>query len=207
MGRPSLSRALDSIAAQTHRPMEIVLVDAAGTGVSMASHGGLPVRIVRKGAVSRARAANAGLEAARGGWVMFLEEDDEIDRTHVADLLLAAAGARVLAAYSQTRLLSEGGDIRIVGEPFDRLALFHENYLAMPAVLFNRSLVTQGCRFDEALETLEDWDFWLQVATRTPLAFSGRATAQSPEAGRDADAEGRERLMRKWESAQAAEEN
>jgi hypothetical protein len=217
MGRPSLTKALDSIAAQTHRPMEIVLVDAAGSGVGIAAHGGLPVRLVRKGPLDRSRAANAGLDAARGGWVMFLDEDDEIDRTHVADLLLTAANARVLAAYSQTRLVAASGESESVfGGPFDQLALFRSNYLSIHAVLFNRALVTQGCRFDESLAMFEDWDFWLQVAMRTPFAFTGRPTAiyrvDAAESGagsgaaldREAVLAQRERLMRKWRPAQAA---
>jgi hypothetical protein len=217
MGRPTLPKALDSIAAQTHRPMEIVLVDAAGNSAGFAAYGGLPVRVVRKGPLDRARAANAGLEAARGGWVMFLDEDDVIESTHVADLLLAAANARLPAAYSQTRLVTASGrGDRVFGGPFDRLALFRSNYLAIHAVLFNRALVTQGCRFDETLPTFEDWDFWLQVAMRTPLAFSGHATAiyrvESGESGagsganldREAVLAQRERLMRKWQPQQAA---
>jgi glycosyltransferase involved in cell wall biosynthesis len=217
MGRPSLSKALDSIAAQTHRPMEIVLVDAAGSGLSLPAHGGLPVRVVRKGPLDRPRAANAGLEAARGGWVMFLDEDDLIEPTHVADLLLTAANARVPAAYSQTRLMGNNDEVeRLMGGPFDRLALFRSNYLAMCSVLFNRALVTQGCRFDESLAIFEDWDFWLQIAMRTPLAFSGRPTALyyawAGESGagsggnldREAVLAQRERLMRKWRAAQAA---
>jgi glycosyltransferase involved in cell wall biosynthesis len=217
MGRPSLSKALDSIVAQTHRPMEIVLVDAAGSGLGFAAHGGLPVRVVRKGPLDRARAANAGLEAARGGWVMFLDEDDEILPTHVADLLATAAAAQVPAAYSQTRLVaSSGAGERVFGGPFDRLALFRSNYLSIHAVLFNRALVTQGCRFDESLGMFEDWDFWLQVAMRTPLAFSGKPTAiyraDAGESGagsgdnldREAVLAERERLMRKWQPAQAA---
>jgi glycosyltransferase involved in cell wall biosynthesis len=217
MGRPSLPAALDTVAAQTHRPMEIVLVDAAGGGLNPAMHGGLPVRVVRKGPLSRAKAANAGLEAARGGWVMFLDEDDEIAPTHVADLLVAAASARVPAAYSQTRLVSASGESgRLLGGPFDRLALFRSNYLSIHAVLFNRALVTQGCRFDESLTMFEDWDFWLQVAMRTPLAFTGHATAiyhadkgeSGAGSGANLDRDGvlaqRERLMRKWQPHQAA---
>jgi glycosyltransferase involved in cell wall biosynthesis len=217
MGRPSLGKALDSIAAQTHRPMEIVLVDAAGGATVPAAHGGLPIRVVRKGPLDRARAANVGLEAARGGWVMFLDEDAEIEPTHVQDLLLAASMARLPAAYSQTRLIGATGEVeRMLGGPFDRLALFRSNYLSTHSVLFNRALVTQGCRFDETLAMFEDWDFWLQVAMRTPMAFSGKPTAiyhaEPGESGggggvnldREAVLAQRERLLRKWETAQTA---
>jgi glycosyltransferase involved in cell wall biosynthesis len=38
MGRPELGRALHQIAAQTYRPLEIVLVDASGEQSSMSNH-------------------------------------------------------------------------------------------------------------------------------------------------------------------------
>ena len=53
MGRPELARALDSVAAQTHRPIEIVIVDAADAGLAMHERSGLPVRVVRKGRLAR----------------------------------------------------------------------------------------------------------------------------------------------------------
>jgi glycosyltransferase involved in cell wall biosynthesis len=217
MGRPTLARALARIAAQAHRPLETVLVDAAGSlGELPASD--IPRIMVRQGKLDRPRAANAGLDAARGEAILFLDEDDEIEPTHVADLLSARAntqGARV--AYSQTRLVDAAGNAqRVFGGPFDRMALFRSNYLAIHAVLFERSLVADGCRFDETLPMFEDWDFWLQLAMRTPFAFTGRPTAIYHAAGgqsgagaganldREAVLAHRERLMRKWENARRA---
>jgi glycosyltransferase involved in cell wall biosynthesis len=217
MGRPTLDRTLARIAAQTHRPLEIVLVHASGSPSEPATlH--IPVVNVRQGPLDRPRAANAGLDAARGDWVIFLDEDDEIESTHVSELLNAMAvspGAR--AAYSQTRLVDAAGATqRIFGGPFDRLALFRSNYFAIHAVLFERSLVADGCRFDESFAMFEDWDFWLQVAMRTSLAFTGRPTAiyhaSSGESGagagsnldRNAVLAQRERLMHKWEAARRA---
>jgi len=83
-------------------------------------------------------------------------------------------------------------------------------------VLFRRSLVTEGCRFDESLPVFEDWDFWLQLAMRTPFAFTGKPTAiyhaTSGESGAGAGTNldratvlaHREQLMRKWENARKA---
>src|SRR5829696_1908804 len=98
MGRPELARALHRIAAQTYRPLEIVLVDASGEQTPLQAHQGIPVRFVRKGKLDRARAANAGMAAARGDAVMFLDEDDEIEPEHIAELqriLATTSGARV----------------------------------------------------------------------------------------------------------------
>ena len=218
MGRETLARALDRIAAQSVRPLEIVVVDASASLAPVAQHADLPVVFVQKGRLARAAAANAGLDAARGHVVAFLDEDDEIEPQHLADLLAAMAinrGAR--AAYSQTRLVdAEGNTQRIFGGPFNRMALFRSNYLAIHAVAFERSLAAEGCRFDESLEMFEDWDFWLQVAMRTTFAFTGRPTATyhaamgssgagaGPNLARERVIEQRERLVRKWEGARRA---
>ena len=91
MGRPTLQRALACIGAQTHRPLEIVLVDAADQGLKIARQGDLPVRVVGGGPHDRPHAANAGLAVARGAWLLFLDEDDEIAPGHVAQLVATAA--------------------------------------------------------------------------------------------------------------------
>jgi len=217
MGRPTLARALACIGAQTYRPLEIVLVDASGTQPPAADFHGIPVRFVRQGPLDRARAANAGLESARGGILAFLDDDDEIEPSHLADLVTAMAQSRLRAAYSQTRLVDAGGRTqRVFGGPFDRMALFRSNYLAIHAVAFGRGLVAEGCRFDESLAFFEDWDFWLQLAMRTAFAFTGKPTAiyhaasgeSGAGAGANLDREAllaqRERLMRKWEPARRA---
>jgi hypothetical protein len=213
MGRTTLPRALDSIAAQTHKPLEIVLVDAAGSGMTMTSHRGVPVHAVGTGRpLPRPQAANAGLDAARGEWICFLDEDDEIAPQHLAQLVAVALLSGALASYSQTRLVAaDGGTTRIFGGgPFDRAALLRSNYLGTAAVLFSRELLRRGCRFDESLDTLEDWDFWLQLSAHGDFAFSGQPTASwraaegqsgAGTAGnldRDAMRAQRERLVAKW---------
>jgi len=195
MGRPELARALACIEAQSYRPIEVVRIDAAA----------------RK--LGRSQAANAGLAEAKGRWAIFLDEDDEIEAHHVSDLVATIQrenDARV--AYSQTRLLDESGRItRLLGGPFDHAALMRSNYLAIHAVLFDMSLVARGCRFDESLPMLEDWDFWLQLAARTRFAFTGKPTAiyhasagqsgagSAANLDREAVLAARERLMRKWQ--------
>ena len=93
---------------------------------------------------------------------------------------------------------------------FSREKLLQSNYLAIHAVLFHRSLVDAGARFDESLETFEDWDFWLQLSARADFAFTGKPTAiyhaaagaSGAGAGANLDRSAvlaqRERLMRKW---------
>jgi glycosyltransferase involved in cell wall biosynthesis len=217
-GRPLLERALACVVAQTHRPLEIVLADSLLTQEPRESSGDVPVRLIQRGRMYRAQAANAGLDAARGDLVAFLDEDDEIDPGHLGDLVAALQAERgTRAAYSQTRLVSAGGETeRLLGGPFNRMRLFMSNYLGIHAVLFERSLVVEGCRFDESLPIFEDWDFWLQLSMRTAFAFTGKPTAIYHTAAGDSGAGAgtnlnraavlaqRERLTRKWANARRA---
>jgi glycosyltransferase involved in cell wall biosynthesis len=178
MGRTSLPRALASIAAQTHRPVEIVLVDARPSGLAMESFDAIPVRVVGGTSLPRAQAANAGLVAARGKWMLLLDEDDTIAPDHVASLIATAEKAHLPVAYSQTMMVDAAGKPRrIFGGPFRRDLLRVSNYLAINAVLFAWTLVDGGARFDASLPVFEDWDFWMQLANRADFAFSGKATA------------------------------
>src|SRR5262252_8331275 len=90
--RPTLQRALDSVAAQDYPDIEVVVV-AAGA----AQHrdlpdrcGAFPLRLVRTAKpLARAEAANVALESARGDWLNFLDDDDELLPMHVSKLRAA----------------------------------------------------------------------------------------------------------------------
>ena len=213
MARPTLTRALASVSAQTWRPLEVVLVDAAGTGNATRDYADVPVQVVSACArLDRPRAANAGLAAARGAWITFLDEDDTVEPDHVALLLAAATLADLPVAYGQTRLIGPDGVQRLFGGPFSRAALLRSNYIAIHSALFSRAFVDRGIRFDESLATFEDWDFWLQLSAETDFAFTGKATAiyraaagesgagAGPNLDREAALAQRNRLMQKWQA-------
>ncbi len=173
IGRATLARSVDRVLAQSRRPLEIVIVRAGGESMpEFSSHPDVLVRMVDRGPLNRPQAANAGLAEARGDWLVFLDDDDEMLPTHLETLMdVTLDSGEALVAYSATLCLgADGRPLRVLDEPYDRRALFKRNYIQLGAALFSSKLVGEGYRFDEAFQRLEDWDFWLQLGTRTHFA-------------------------------------
>jgi glycosyltransferase involved in cell wall biosynthesis len=78
-GELHLAQAIDSILAQTHRPIEVVVVDNASTDRSrdIAREYGSPVRVIDRDVNGGpAVARTAGVAAAQGELISFLDHDD-----------------------------------------------------------------------------------------------------------------------------------
>jgi len=175
-----LRRALASVAAQRYPNLEVVVVSDGGDdpGPVLEEFGSsFPVVVVRHAeSAGRSAAAQAGLEAAAGEFVNFLDDDDELLPNHL-DTLTAAVrehGARV--AYADVECVEENVDTAdgyrrpagpILGGEFDASSLHFENMIPIMAVLMDRELALTAGGFDPALAYFEDWDLWLRLAART----------------------------------------
>ena len=193
--RPAqLREALASCAGQTHRNLEVVVVEDGperSRGVVEAFSGRLAVRYHATGAkVGRARAGNLALAQARGEWLNFLDDDDVLFADHVEVLLaealrLNAAGAYGLAWETQLRWLDEART-RYVEEShltrfrhrFDRFALWHQNFIPIQSALFHRSLYERFGGFLEDMDQLEDWNLWTRYTLVHELVLVEKTTSK-----------------------------
>jgi LmbE family N-acetylglucosaminyl deacetylase/glycosyltransferase involved in cell wall biosynthesis len=174
IGRESLLRkALDSVALQIYPNIEIVLVDAKGDQTINVPEwcGRFPVHICCKDKpLSRSEAANVGLDHAGGTFCIFLDDDDWFLNDHIATLVAASQDhPSFQVTYSGVRCIDEEGLDKNISfnSDYDPVRLFAGNYIPIHSVLFRRSLLENGCRFDENLIIYEDWDFWLQISQYT----------------------------------------
>lgn len=186
LGRAELSQALDSIAAQDYPAIEVVVVDASGTGTLLLppACGAFRLRVVNEGhRLIRSRAANAGMAQASGAYLIFLDDDDIFYPQHISALVAtlqqhpqyraAYAGVLVRHFYPDG---TEGPQV-VLNTPFERLRLPLENHIPIHAMLFARNLYEAGCCFDESLDRYEDWDFWLCLLQHTDFAHVDQVSA------------------------------
>lgn len=171
MDRPTLTDALNSLALQTYPNIEVVLVNAKGLDHQEITQGcgRFPIRMIgTDSCLNRSLAANMGLDAALGEYLMFLDDDDWFDANHIQKLV---AGIRehegYKAVYTGVRCVDESKNPlpNKFDKPFDSVQIVAGNYIPIHAVLFSRGLLDLGCRLDESLVLYEDWDFWIQLST------------------------------------------
>ena len=205
--RDSLSSAVESVTKQLYTDWEILIANASGAELTplaapLAQQVAQVIDLGRR--LGRGEAANALLDAARGKYVIFLDDDDEFLPLHLQKLVQKLEdnpGLSACYADVQTVAGRPGGGSAIVGHVFARefdFTLLHlQNYLPIHAVLFRLDVVRQsGCRFDETLPLFEDWDFWLKLAAKgefkrvagisalyalDPVTGSGHAVVNSQE--------------------------
>ncbi|MEM9557022.1 MAG: glycosyltransferase [Acidobacteriota bacterium] len=100
--RPQLlAEALESLAASTWRRLEVIVVNDGGETPRRPEDYPLSLRLVdlpeNRG---RAAAANAGVAAATGEYVAFLDDDDLVEPEHYEVLVGLVTGAGVRVAYT-----------------------------------------------------------------------------------------------------------
>ncbi|WP_313951825.1 glycosyltransferase [Accumulibacter sp.] len=177
-----LQEALASVARQSYARIEILVVAAVPDHSAMeTSCGPYPLRLIpTDDPLHRCRAANVALAAARGAYLLILDDDDWLLPEHVEKLVEALAEApELLAAYTGVQPSDPAGNAQgpALGLPFDDLRLLAGNWMPPLAVLFRREVIDLGCRFDESLDLFEDWDFWLQISCHSAFAHAPGVSA------------------------------
>ncbi len=196
-----VAHALASLAQQSYPWIEIVLVWFGADPVPDTTDLGLPIVVVR-GTHNRSANLNAGVSAAHGSLIGFLDEDDVFYAEHVAELVAELVAApNIDVAFSGCRLVNCRreddrilliGEVRTFDDDYAPGHLLLENYITLNSALA-RSSVMRTISFDPELEAYEDWDFFAQVEQRG-FRFS-RVDALSceyrlfPEPGEVADLE------------------
>jgi glycosyltransferase involved in cell wall biosynthesis len=165
-----LGPALESIAAQTHDNIEIVVVDSSGMDWLRDLAAGVEgFEYVFQEPCGLAAARNRGLDAATGELIAFLDADDRwLPEKLERQLAAIANGADVV--YSDVYLVEDGDKRRQSALPVrnpetHHIDFLHEGGVPMPTVLARRECFDEE-RFDERLPVAEDRHLWTRLFAR-----------------------------------------
>lgn len=166
-----LPDCLHSVASQTYRPIETIVVDDGSSDpetLSVLSR----LEAERRVIVVRLRenrgpaaARNAGIRRATGRYVLPLDADDLLMPNAICDLVeqLSNAGEQIGFVYPNLQFFGNRSGY-LEAPRYDLHALLEENYCGS-AALFDREVFDQGFRYPEDIILgPEDWDFVLSLA-------------------------------------------
>lgn len=173
----SLAEAVDSVLSQEFRDFELIVVDdgsADGTPQLLGGYGEA-IRVLRRENQGVSASRNAGIAAARGELIAFLDSDDlwlpgklrrqvEFFASHPEALICQTEelwvknGRRVNPGKRHRK---RGG---MIFEPSLDLCL-----VSPSAVMVRREIFERVGLFDESLPACEDYDLWLRVSCRFPV--------------------------------------
>ncbi|HEV7180320.1 MAG TPA: glycosyltransferase [Candidatus Baltobacteraceae bacterium] len=178
--RPELlRRAVASVASQTYRNVEIVVVNNGGNDVRdlvESAAGGRPFvynRMPERKHISAA--SNVGARAVTGCYVGYLDDDDLLYADHCARTVEVLERTGVDAAF--TLCVAEyaemnGDEKRTLGfqvyidREFSLDDLYVSNVSPIHSIVHRRDVFDRFGYFDEELPVTDDWELWLRLASR-----------------------------------------
>lgn len=177
-----IQSTLDSVFNQTYQNIEVIVVDDGSNDSTQSILNAYPHNVVvikteNKG-VSHAR--NTGIDAAKGGWIAFVDSDDIWLPTKLEEQIISIGECQWSHCDSVYIGENQSGDVKRSdyshiprGNVFEELIV--ENFITTSSVLIKKSLLNQYGKFDETLACLEDWKLWIDIAHENPIAYCDKS--------------------------------
>jgi glycosyltransferase involved in cell wall biosynthesis len=181
-----VTRTLDTVAAQTVRGFEVVVSDdgspdgtAALVEEYFARHPDLNGRVVRNEHGGPGATRNAGILAAKGIWIAFLDSDDLWRPEKLATVLgaLGASPEANFACHSEEHIHVDGTvgilDYGAQYEPSIPLPrqMAARNLFSTSATMCRRDLLLASGGFDATLSSSQDYELWFRLSPQIRPVF------------------------------------
>jgi hypothetical protein len=172
--RQLLLKAVDSVRNQSYGNWQLIVVDDGSNDDSagaVQAIGDSRITVISQPNGGAASARNAGLAAATGEWVAFLD-DDNVMAPHWLRAIALAIRDGVSGAVYGAQLRQRGGgsslDAQVLfAERADADVLEHENLIDLGQLAVQRA--HPELHFDESLQRMIDWELVMRLARTTGL--------------------------------------
>jgi len=176
-----LNDAIASVRLQRYAPVEVVVVDDGSTDGSAQVAAAAGVRLTRQGNAGLSSARNAGLEMARGEFIVFLDADDELLPDAVGsgvELLQRCPSLSCVVRLCQS-MDSERRPLPTVHTPPGTPELYpvwlRRNFVWTPgAAVFRTEAISAIGGFPVDLAPAADYAVYLTLARNAAVMFDGR---------------------------------
>jgi len=170
--------SVDSVIAQTYRPVEIILVDDGSTDDTDDFINNLcdkNIVYIKFPKIGRAKALNIGIRAAKGDYICILDSDDLLlakNLTAITDFLLTDTNLYESADVVSGNVLVSDIDFKIKISSYDFLPdyyippnflYFIMNPIPHVGVLIKRKSINLVCGYNEKRRSQLDWDLWHRI--------------------------------------------
>lgn len=169
-----LREALDSVAAQTFKDYEVIVVDDGSeedVAGAVSGHATKP-RVIRQIRQGPAAARNRGVFESRADTIAFLDSDDLWMPEKLTVFLEALNRSPEHSIYYGPMLPIDDTGRPVSGRCKPRhqgaitRKLFASCFVDVPSVVCRKSVIVEAGGFDAALPVCEDYDLWLRVSLK-----------------------------------------
>lgn len=196
-GKRGISKCIESVARQSEKSVEIVVVDGGstdGTLEEVRKASGVDIRLISEPDSGIFDAWNKGLSYISGEWTVFLGCDDVLadpDVLATAYRVLSTLPREALIAYGRVQLVDQSGANHIViGRPWSEQKRLMEIGVTLPHQgVFHRSEVFEEAGgFDLSWGYGSTYEFFLRVSNyRAPTFLPGPVIAKMELGGISTD--------------------
>jgi GT2 family glycosyltransferase/MoaA/NifB/PqqE/SkfB family radical SAM enzyme len=186
-----LAEALQSILDQTYPNIEVIVVNDGGRDV-----GGVVAKLNSANKITYiahdrnqglAAARNTGIQASKGHYIAYLDDDDIYFREHLETLVNCLEGGTYSVAYTDAyRGLQifehDRYEVKVRDIPyaqdFDRLRMLCQNYIPVLCLMHRRTCLERAGMFDARLKRYEDWDLWIRMSQHYEFVHIKKVTCE-----------------------------